>query len=55
MLTLFASTSGHKSAAVEERELPQTGQAEVGNRGFPVRRFISFLFVLNFTLMTDIW
>ena len=55
MLTLFASTSGHKSAAVEERELSQIGQTDVGNRGFPVRRFLSFLLVLNLTLMTDIW
>jgi hypothetical protein len=55
MLTLFASTRGYWSAAVEERELSQIGQSEVGNRGFPVRRFISFLLVLNLTLMTDVW
>jgi hypothetical protein len=42
LLVLLATISGHKSApaapGVEEHEVSQSGQTEMGKRGFSVRR-----------------
>ena len=52
---LLASIGGHKSATamprVEEREVSQSGQTEMGKRSFTVRQLFR-LSILNFMLLT---
>jgi hypothetical protein len=43
LVALLASVIGHKATAapgVEDHEVSQSGQTEVGKRGFMVRRFV---------------